>query len=161
MSLAKNDRIYFRKKVMEIIDLPEIRIIDQFVQHGNVTCLDHCIAVSYLSFCLCKKLRIKVDFESLIRGALLHDYFLYDWHIKDKNRPLHAFYHPKCAYKNARKVFDLTEIEKDIILKHMWPLTLSVPSYKEAFIVCIADKICSVVETFHGHYLLPRFARER
>jgi uncharacterized protein len=159
MSLAKEDLNFFEDNITQIINRPDIKVLDNFIQHGNVSCLTHCILVSYLSYYISKKLKLKVDYASLIRGALLHDYFLYDWHIKDKNRPLHAFYHPKCAYKNAQKLFDLTEIEKDIILKHMWPLTLSFPSYKEAFIVCISDKICSVFETFHAVKLLPRYSR--
>ena len=42
--------------------------------------------------------------------------------------------------------------EKDIIKKHMWPLTISaVPMCREAWIVTMADKWCSLMETFHVH----------
>jgi uncharacterized protein len=33
----------------------------------------------------------------------------------------------------------LNDIEEDIIRKHMWPLTLVPPKYKESFIVSFAD----------------------
>ena len=86
----------------------------------------------------------------MIRGALLHDYFLYDWHEKGENHRLHGFYHPKRALLNARKHFDLNGIEEDIIIKHMFPLTFPAPKYKESVIVCIVDKWISTKETLAG-----------
>ena len=56
---------------------------------------------------------------------MLHDLFLYDWRINDPSRKgLHAFRHPRIAFNNSSEIFDLNEKEKDIILKHMWPLTV-------------------------------------
>ena len=37
-------------------------------------------------------------------------------------------------------------MEKDIILKHMWPLTIIPPRYLESFIVSIIDKIVATGE---------------
>ena len=38
--------------------------------------------------------------------------------------------------------------EQNIIASHMWPLTFRhVPTCREAFIVCLADKYCAVVES--------------
>ena len=79
---------------------------------------------------------------------MLHDFFLYDWH--DKNHPkLHGFKHPYIALENAKERYDLSTKEEDIIKKHMFPLTLIPPRYKESYIICLADKICSLLETFH------------
>lgn len=157
MALSQEDNEYFKEMMIELINMPEIKQLSNFIQHGTVTCLEHSIGVAYISYYFCKKLHLKVDYPSLIRGALLHDYFLYDWHIKDKNRPLHGFYHPKCAYENAKKDFCITKIEKDIILKHMWPLTLALPKYKESFMVSMADKFCSILETFRVEKLIPQY----
>jgi Predicted HD superfamily hydrolase len=93
--------------------------------------------------------RVPVDTKKLIRGALLHDYFLYDWHIIDHNHRFHGFKHPKIALINAQRDLEISDIEKDIILRHMFPLTPIPPRYLESLIVCIADKICSVYETFY------------
>ena len=61
----------------------------------------------------------------------------------------HGFTHPRTALENACKYFNLNEIEKDIIEKHMWPLTLrKVPKYKESVVVTMVDKYCSTKETF-------------
>ena len=51
---------------------------------------------------------------------------------------------------NAEQEFDLNETERDIIRSHMWPLTLfHMPKSKEAALVCLADKICTLQEFFH------------
>ena len=38
----------------------------------------------------------------------------------------------------------LNDIEKDIIIKHMWPVTIRFPKYAESFIVGIADKFSHI-----------------
>ena len=55
--------------------------------------------------------------RSLVRGALLHDYFLYDWHIPDESHKWHGVTHAGDALKNARRDFELNEIEQDMISK--------------------------------------------
>ena len=133
-----------------IIDLNENSRFPEtkgFIQHGNITVYQHCIFVAYTSCKIADKFNLKVDKKSLIRGALLHDYFLYDWHDKNKPVKFHGFRHPKIALENATKDFHLTQKEMDIILHHMFPLNLTPPSSKEAWIICLADKICATAET--------------
>ena len=134
-----------------ILDLKEnkiVRSMDKYIQHGNVTCLEHCEKVSLMSYKVCKKLNL--DYKSAARGGLLHDFFLYDWHIAGSHVGLHGFRHSKIALKNAETYFDLNTLEKDIIVKHMWPLTLSFPKYKESYVVMIVDKLCSLQEIIIG-----------
>ncbi len=50
------------------------------------------------------------------------------------------------AYDNARKITELNKIEKDAILKHMWPCTLVPPKYKESYVLTFVDKTCAVME---------------
>ena len=94
------------------------------------------------------KFNLNVDKRSLIRGALLHDYFLYDWHDKNKPAKFHGFTHPKIAFENACQDLELNKKERDIILHHMFPLNPIPPTSKEAWIICLADKICATKETF-------------
>ena len=119
-----------------------------FVQHGNTSVMKHCISVAYVSLMIAKKLHIKVDRKALVRGALLHDYFLYDWHEKRKGHHFHGFTHPGTALKNAEKEYELGDIERNIISRHMFPLTVVPPMCREAWLVCLADKYCAVKETF-------------
>ena len=125
---------------------------DSYTQHGNTSCLMHSLAVAYYSYRLASRLGAhKFAIPELIRGALLHDYFLYDWHVKPfhEENGLHGFSHSKTAWQNASKDFDLTLREQDIIKKHMFPLTLTkVPRYRESWIVTTVDKWLSLYEVF-------------
>ena len=120
------------------------------IQHGNVTVFEHSVNVAEISIAFAEKLPITVNEESLIKGALLHDYFLYDWHNKEQSPGLHGFKHPYIALKNAEEDYDLNDIEKNIILRHMFPLVPIPPRCKEAWIVCVADKYCALGETVLG-----------
>ena len=121
----------------------------EFVQHGDCSVFEHSVGVAKECVKRAYKSKESVDMRSLVRGALLHDYFLYDWHIPDKSRPMHGRYHPRAACKNAEEDFKLTDIERDIIKKHMFPLTLTPPKYRESVLVCLVDKVCSVYEIFN------------
>ena len=118
-----------------------------YIQHGTVSVYEHCLSVTRCSCHIARLLRIPIDRRSLIRGALLHDYFLYDWHEKDGDHRLHGFHHPARALKNAREDFDLTNVESNIILRHMFPLVPVPPTFREGWIVCLADKVCATKET--------------
>ena len=130
----------------DIITSQNIDIEKNCLQHAKVSVFEHSFGVACLSVYISKKLRLKVNRRALVRGALLHDYFLYDWHIKEDSPSLHGFKHAKIALKNAERDFLLNPIEKDIIKRHMFPLNIKLPKYKESVIVCIADKICALWE---------------
>lgn len=123
------------------------RRMKEYVQHGSVSTFTHCRRVAEMSCRMSELLHLSVSERELVRGAFLHDYFLYDWHAY-RGRPLHGFAHPKRALRNAQQDFDLTEKEGNIIESHMWPLLPTrIPRCKEALLVCIADKVCSLEET--------------
>lgn len=132
--------------VGDIMDSPVFQSMDRFIQHGDTTCKDHCIKVSYLSYCICRK--FGWDCRQAARAALLHDLFLYDWHThaKETGEYFHGFTHPRVAMKNAEKYFSVTEMEKNMILRHMWPLTPIPPKSREGFAIIYADKFCGLAE---------------
>ena len=143
--------LVFKSYLEEMLQKKKFLKMNRYLQHGNTTCLLHSIAVAYFSYRLCKLLRLNVHEKELIRGALLHDYFLYDWHQKYKpcdDVGRHAFIHPRIALFNARKDFEINGIEEDIIAKHMFPLTFYPPKYRESVVICLVDKMCSIYETF-------------
>ena len=140
----------FQQAVSSVLNNDNVQLTKSFTQHGNVSVFAHSMAVAAYSKKLAEKLRIKHDTKSLVRGAMLHDFFLYDWHeTSNIGDGLHGFAHPYTATKNAIREFRLSPRELDIIRKHMWPLTLTkLPKYRESWLVCAVDKYCSLLETF-------------
>lgn len=136
----------FHLIIQDLLENPDVKKMNNFIQHSDVSCLMHCIHVSFISYIICKKLRF--HFTKAARGGLLHDMFLYDWHTKHPFK-LHGFTHPTTALINAQNSLSLDCCEEDIILNHMWPLTIyRIPKYKETYVVTFADKLCTVFEVF-------------
>lgn len=146
-----------KEKLEEIIAfLSENTQFDEtknFIQHGNTSVYTHVISVAKKSIEIAEKYNLKVDMDSMIRGALLHDYFLYDWHDGKRERWIHGFTHPMKAYKNAKSEINLNRLERDIIIKHMFPLTIIPPKYLESWIVTYSDKYVSAVETVSSRFV--------
>lgn len=124
-----------------------LTVESQYLQHGTTTILEHSIGVAEQALHLADRLHARVDETSLIRGALLHDYYLYDWHDSKTAPSMHGFRHPYIALERAREDYTLNAVEENIIQRHMFPLTPIPPLYLEAWLVCMADKICATQET--------------
>ena len=144
----------FNDIIKDIISNDTVLQMKNYIQHFDTNCFQHCKTVAYYSYLMCKKLGL--DYCSAARAGMLHDLFLYDWR---KPRPdgkgLHGFRHPRTALNNASKLFELNEIEQDIILKHMWPLTIKLPKYKESYIITLADKYATYLE--NKDYIVHNF----
>ncbi len=147
-NLGKEEHQYFQKCLDDLLRNTAFHTMDDYLQHGTTSCLWHSVAVAYYSFWLVQTLEIKCDYKSLIYGALLHDYFLYDWHIPNEINQMHGFRHPGIALKNAKRDCTLNEIACNVIERHMFPLTPKPPRFREGFVVCLVDKICSLAEVF-------------
>lgn len=138
---------YFVNILQRVQEHTRLLLAKQHIQHGTTTVYAHSVQVAYESYRFARERGLEVDMEQLIRGALLHDYFLYDWHNQLTPHHLHGFFHPGIALRNAREDVELSEVECDIIKKHMFPLTVIPPRYLESWIVCWIDKKCSMRET--------------
>lgn len=133
--------------VRDIMESPVFQSMDNFMQHGDTTCKVHCIKVSYMSYSICR--RLGWEYTEAARAGLLHDLFLYDWHThaRETGKHFHGFTHPRTALNNAVRHFDLTEKEKNMILRHMWPLTPIPPKSREGLVIIYSDKFCGMIET--------------
>ena len=149
-SLNEADEAQFRKLAGAVISHEDYGLLKGFMAHGNTSIYEHSMNVARLSFRLGKGR--KIDREALVRGALLHDFYLYDWHDARTDVPLlkmHGFTHPFTAAEEAGRRFKLSEKERNIIESHMWPLTFfTLPRSREAWIVSLADKIAATGEIF-------------
>ena len=140
----------FYNIISELLKQPKVQELKKYRQHYQTNCYKHSMEVSYCCFLYCKKHNL--DYKSAARAAMLHDLFLYDWRVKQPDRKgLHAFRHPRYALNNALTIVNLNPKEQDIILKHMWPLTVILPKYRESYVITIMDKYCTLAESFK-HY---------
>ena len=141
-----------------LTDNEYINIVDKYLQndkvqhmknipHHDSNRLDHCLKVSYLSYKVSKKLHL--NYESVAKAGLLHDLYheqIDDFeNMKDK-MSLFMNDHPATALQNAKTICDLSTLEENIILSHMWPASKYKPKFKESFVVGGIDKFVSIKE---------------
>ena len=141
------------RQMMEILsEIESERIVQemkQYTQHGKISTYENCKNVAKLSYRIDRRLFLHSDLRVLLTGAMLHDFYLYDWHSEDEGmHNLHGFTHAETACINAQKYFNIDTKTSQVIYCHMWPLNpRRVPKSKEGWIVCFADKCISLYET--------------
>lgn len=155
------DKAEFKKVIGHIEKHDIVQEMKQYNHHSNTNCYQHSMHVSYYNYKICKKLGW--DAKAGAKAGLLHDMFLYDWHYykPKQGERLHGFEHPIKSLKNARTYFNITEKEGDMISKHMFPLTITPPKYKETYVIVLTDKFCSTCEVIDRFLKRKRKSRVR
>ncbi len=145
--------------VADLLRSSVVNEMKNYIHHGNTTCFQHCLNVSYYNYKLCKF--FSLNERAGARAGLLHDLFLYDWHtyVPPEGERLHGFTHARRALENVRKHFYVSDLESDIIEKHMFPLNLfSLPRYRETLVIVFTDKLCGIMEVAaYRNFLIKRF----
>ena len=137
----------FYELIKNIIETDNYKSQKNFISHGNTNLYDHQINVAYECYKYLEK-KNKEDID-MIYAALLHDYYLYDWHDIKKypRKRLHGFRHPKIAMNNAIRDYGISKRCQSMIRTHMFPLTLfHIPKSMDAYKLSIIDKKCSIKE---------------
>lgn len=145
MHLNEEDQLLLKTTLAPYLADELVQEMGTYTQHGNVSTLAHCLNVAKTSLWLSRKLHLKVDDDTLLVGALLHDFFLYDWHGSGWQ---HSYRHAERARSNAVSHFGVDKDVQHVIRSHMWPLGIThVPHTREAVLVSISDKSVSLRET--------------
>ena len=149
------------EKIANPIIYDEKFIILKNDNHHGTNKYDHCKRVGYLSYLLSKIFR--GNSKEVIRAGLLHDFFYGSRLSKEENDYLK---HPKTSTMNAKKYFNINNLEASIIDSHMYHYALikritpfmndddkkyfneSKPKNKESIIVCVSDLLVSLYEVF-------------
>ena len=134
----------FNNCVKELITNLDFLKLENFFQHIKTSRLQHSINVAYYSFLVCRFFGL--DYKSAARAGLLHDFYLYDWRKEKQIEGRHSKAHAIIALRNAEKITHLNKIEKNAILRHMWPMVFIPPKYPEAIIVSLMEKFCATAE---------------
>lgn len=134
--------------VRDLLDNAQVRLLDSFPHHICTTRFQHSLNVSYYNFLLCKKFHLNA--RSAARAGLLHDFFFYDRKTHEKIRNRHCAEHANIALYNASTAFPITQLEGDMIVNHMWPLTAGLPHFAETYIITLVDKFCAAAEVLKG-----------
>ena len=144
--VMKDSKSIYYDIYSEFYSVNKYRELKSIMHHGDNR-LNHINRVAKMSFLVSKKL--KLDYVSCTRGAILHDFFtLEDIDKKDCGFNNMLANHPRIALSNSLKYFNLNDIEKDVILTHMYPVVKGKPHYKESKVVNICDKLVSFYEFF-------------
>lgn len=136
-----------------ILNDPRFQKLRSFEHHGPAnTVYDHSLAVTRAAYRIACALHLsEEETASVVRAALLHDFFGYDWHSERFRRfvrhysgfrrltHMHGFIHGHIAAARAKRVFGLSDRECDAIARHMFPLA-PIPRSRIAWIVTLADK---------------------
>ena len=144
-----NESLY-KKVLNEMMNDPRIRSMQQYPQHGSCNTYQHSVYVAEDAYRIARFLHMRVRETELARGAMLHDSYLYNIRESGFSAWRHGTGHALVALENAEANYQLTDLEKDIIYSHMWPLNIThVPHYRESILVGTADKYTACRERIH------------
>lgn len=130
--------------VEDLLNNETVLGLGEFRHHIGTTRFQHSLNVSYYNFKLCKLFHLNA--RSAARAGLLHDFFFYVRKEHTKGMRSHAAEHPRTALENASRMFSISDLEGDIIVNHMWPMTRQLPRYRETYVITLVDKFCAVAE---------------
>lgn len=159
--MTKISKKEFDSLVEDITNNQDFNKIDKELHHG-ITRYEHSMRVARHTYVIGKMLHLKTLNETT-RAALLHDFYIND-DLKGQSGAKKLATHPAVALQNSLKYYDLNEIQQDIIKSHMFPCNLTVPKYKESWLVSTIDKSVGLYEMlrfkvslYTGIYLLFLF----
>ena len=156
--MTKNVKSEFDFLVKDILEDEHFLETKKDLHHGTSK-YEHSLRVARLSYKLSKI--FKADSKIATRAGLLHDFFFGTRKEKPENSYLR---HPVTAANNAKKYFNVSDVEAEAIKTHMFHQVLlkkvfpfvnrkekaSIkelkPKSKEGWIICASDLLVSVIE---------------
>lgn len=144
---SKLDKEYL-EIVSFILEHPEFKKRLEYHHHENRSVFVHSLMVSYNAYKVSKFFHL--DYKKAALGGLLHDFYYNDWQTSPKRKKklseMHGISHPKEALENSKKLFSEVIDKKvsDIIIRHMFPLTIIPPLYPESWVITLVDKYVSL-----------------
>ena len=132
----------FNSCIQDIVKNEQFNKLKEELHHG-ITRYDHSYRVAKWTHIIGKVFKMK-NVEQTTRAALLHDFYVNDDLTGSGAKRLGT--HPEAALENSLKYYELDNIQKDIIKSHMFPCNLTIPKYKESWLVSTVDKVVGTYE---------------
>lgn len=147
MNYIYNDK-KFDAIIRDVMNNMSFKEIDSCIHHG-ISRLDHSLRVSYYSYKITSLLGL--DYKETAVAGLLHDFFL-SKNLNVSDKFVSMFNHPQLALENAESHFYLSDMQKDVIVSHMFPLILNKPpKYLESWVVSLVDKVVAMYEFAYSY----------
>ncbi len=158
----QSERVYidaFLEYTSDLLRNPLVQGMTQYHHHRAIDTHYHSMFVAYRVLKLCTLLNVTQDRREIVRAALLHDFYLYEWYT-EKHDENHIYYHPKESVRNIEAHFGaLTPMQRNMILSHMFPLSVEKPHCVGAWLLTAADKQCASEDYLHvSHRFRPIYA---
>lgn len=155
--------------VEEILLNKEFQKRKLFYHHSHITVWEHSINVSFSCYLVARK--FKLDKKVSAIAGLLHDFYPYAWIYDEKLAEIdngiyvskigkknkffkqHGFTHAEEATQNYLKYFYYLQNVKitNSIKRHMFPLNIVPPKYKEGYVLTLVDKYISIKDIIRSH----------
>ncbi len=137
----------------DILKSEEFEVALAQKHHHRSSVGDHSIMTARAGLTMCKvinKTRFHIDERKVVRISLLHDLGMLGRDERYRNNFMCGYLHPKNSAVTAQKLWsDIDPKSIRAIQSHMWPLSPSMPHSKEAFILCLADKVAALGDCFN------------
>lgn len=148
MKISKEEQERLEQIYQTFLNNPKILRMKNIRMHRGSNCYEHCFKVARKAIKYSLRSHKKIDFEVVLLGAILHDYYLYDWRDDCSKKKGHAKNHQYIAAKNAAEDFEISNEVKKVIVSHMWPINhKEFPKSREAKIVSLCDKMVTIGES--------------
>lgn len=140
MKITSEEKKQLEEVYQSFLNDERILKMKEISMHRGSNCYIHSFKVAKLA--IKRALRHKKgNLYTILVGAILHDYYLYDWRKDRSKMKHHMSHHPYIAAENAERDFGIHESIKKVIHSHMWPVNITdFPKTKEARIISNADK---------------------
>lgn len=129
--------------IKDILENEEFQKL-KYENHHGITRYEHVYRVTKKTYDICKFFKMK-KIKETTRAALLHDFYL-DSQLSEYNSAEKLNKHANKALENSLKYFKLSKLQQDIIKSHMFPCNLTIPKYKESWLVTLVDKNVAAYE---------------
>lgn len=130
------------EKIIKEIDNNNFRELDNELHHG-ISRYAHSYRVAKGVYKVTKKLNW--NYEEATKAALLHDFY-FDYQLEENTPMKNLVEHQKVSILNASKYYELSDLQKNMIASHMFPLSKVLPKYKESICLTLVDKGVALYE---------------